>query len=62
MGKNKGGFKISDYPDIPINHHKTQDNYIMEVFRMTGKKNVKAFHDKCMARGDEYCLYSFTWD
>lgn len=34
----------------------------IESLRLSGAKNVDVVHEKCIAKGDPYCLYAITWD
>ena len=38
------------------------DRYMEEAYRIAGGKNPRGRHTKCMARGDEYCLFEYEWD
>ncbi len=60
---NKGGaLKMTGFPDIPLHHDAQQLGYMEEAFRISGGKNIRGHHPRCIARGDDHCLYEFTWD
>jgi hypothetical protein len=59
----RGSLKLVDFPDMPLYHEFDHLPYFEECFRLSrGGKNIRGSHPKCIARGDPYCLYEFTWD
>jgi hypothetical protein len=52
--------KLTDFPDIPLGHEKFQEYYLEELMRLCGIKNPVSRHTKCIARGDDCCLYEYT--
>jgi hypothetical protein len=56
-----GDFTVMDYPDIPLHHELDQLPYMEECGRIAGCKNIKGTHPKCIARGDDRCIYRFIW-
>lgn len=55
-------FKIEDAQDIPLYHDVELEAYFEELMRMAGAKNIKWNNQKCIARGDSYCLSECTWE
>lgn len=55
-------FKLTGYPDMPPDHSKFQEYYVEELMRMCGIKNPVSTHPKCVARGDDCCLYTYEWE
>ena len=58
----RGALKMTGFPDIPLGHDIEQLGYMEEAFRMSGGKGIRGSHPKCQARGDDCCLYEFTWE
>lgn len=54
--------KVTEYPDIPPGHEWNHLPFIEEAMRMAGASNLKSSHPKCIARGDEYCLFETSCD
>lgn len=54
--------RLTEFPNIPLHHELDQLPFMEEIARMTGAKNVKSSHPKCLARGDDHCIYSITWE
>jgi|GEM_PF-1723262 len=54
--------KLTDYPDIPLHHDLSHTTFMEEILRISGAKNVKGSHPKCMARKDPYCMWVFSWE
>ncbi len=61
-GPGLGVLKLVDFPDIPLYHDLSHTPYMAEILRLSSAKNVKGSHPKCIARGDDHCLFSFSWD
>jgi hypothetical protein len=53
---------LTDFPDIPLHHDWENTPYMVQCLRLARCKNPRATHTKCIARGDEQCLWEFTWD
>jgi hypothetical protein len=62
MEDKKVNLKLVEFPDIPLHHDVAQTDFIKEALRISGAKNVQGTHPKCIARGDEHCIYEFTWE
>lgn len=54
--------KLTDFPDIPLHHELDQQSFMEECYRISGGKNIQGTHPKCIARGDDCCLFEFTLD
>ena len=54
--------RLSDFPTVPLYHEFETTPYSEELLRMSGCKNPKGSHPKCMARGDDHCEWKFTWE
>jgi hypothetical protein len=54
--------KLTEYPDIPLHHDLSHTPFMEEILRISGAKNPKGTHPKCMARGDDHCLWDFRWE
>lgn len=50
------------FPDIPKGHEYSHMPYMCRIMELSSAKNVKAIHPKCMARGDDQCLFKFKWE
>lgn len=58
----KGGvLKISDFPDMPPRHELEQLPFMEECLRMSACTGVRGSHPKCISRGDDSCIYEFSW-
>jgi len=62
LGEKKVQLKLVDFSDIPLYHEIAQTDFIKEALRISGAKNVTGTHPRCIARGDEYCIYEFGWE
>lgn len=62
IGHGMGVLKLVDFPDIPLYHDLSHTPYMAEILRLSSAKNVRGLHPKCIARGDECCLFRFTWE
>jgi hypothetical protein len=60
--KNDSTVIITDFPDIPLHHDISTLAYMEEALILSGCKNVRGKHSKCIARGDDCCLFFFQWD
>lgn len=61
--KTGGALKLLNFSDMPLRHEYDQNPYMEECIRITQRgKNVRSSHPKCLARGDDHCLYEFHWD
>jgi len=56
-----GALKLVNFPDIPLHHDADQLPYMEECLRLSGAKNVRGSHPKCIARGDDCCIFRFSW-
>jgi hypothetical protein len=54
--------KLTGFPDMPLHHEMHQGSFIAEIARLTGIKNVKDTHPKCLARGDDHCIFQLKWE
>lgn len=53
---------LTEWPDIPLQHEYDQAPGVEAVIRLSGGRNVKSDHPKCIARGDGVCHFHFTWE
>jgi hypothetical protein len=53
---------LTDFPNIPEKHELEQLYYFEEILLMAKAKKAKATHPKCMARGDEQCIFDIIWE
>jgi hypothetical protein len=60
-GPNSAELKLSEYPDIPLHHDLSHTPFMETILAISGAKNPKGTHPKCMARGDDHCLWQFHW-
>jgi predicted hydrocarbon binding protein len=61
-GQNHMVVKLTDFTDIPL-HHEVQNMALLEeCINLVGGHNVHGTHPKCMARGDDWCEFSFEWE
>jgi hypothetical protein len=56
-----GRLRLTAFPDIPLHHEHNHQPYMEETFRMSGGKDIHGTHPSCLARGDEACIFEFTW-
>jgi hypothetical protein len=56
------GLKLTNFPDVPLYHEFNLIPYMLEAGRFAGAVNPQGTHSKCMARGDDHCLFEFTWE
>lgn len=54
--------RLTGYKQLPKHHEINQLFWVEEVLRMAGVKNPKGTHPKCLIKGDDCCIYHFTWD
>lgn len=54
--------KITDAPDIPLHHEWDQIPTMEETLWISGGKNVRVRHLKCIAWRDPHCLVDVTWE
>ncbi|MCD4813135.1 DUF2378 family protein [bacterium] len=53
---------LTEFLDIPLYHEIAQNAFIAEMLVISGAKNVIAKHPQCIARGDDHCIFEFTWE
>jgi hypothetical protein len=53
--------KLANFPDIPPRHEVENLPYFEEIMRLCHCREPKATHPRCIARGDDYCLFVFDW-
>lgn len=61
MRNRSNALKLTDFPDIPPGHEWNQLPFMEEAMRLAGAKDVRGKHTQCIARGDDHCLFEFTW-
>jgi hypothetical protein len=62
-GEKSGALKLVNVSHMPLYHEYDHIPYMEEAFRMTQRgKNIRGTHPKCLARGDDHCLYEFHWE
>ena len=54
--------ELTNIEGVPPHHELDQLPFMEEIARMTGAKNVQATHPKCLARGDDRCVYIVRWE
>ena len=59
--KNHVTLEIRDVPDMPRHHDVYHLGYMSQCLVMSGAKDVKGDHPRCMARGDDHCAFEFRW-
>ena len=62
LKEKSGAFRLVKWPDIPLHHEVDQLPFIEETLRISGGRNPRVRHDKCMARGDAYCSAHLQWE
>jgi len=62
IGEKEGQLVLIDFPDIPLHHELSHIPYMKKVMEMSSAQNVQINHPKCMARGDDHCLFKVTWE
>ncbi len=60
--RNSVELTLTEFPDMPLHHEIGQSAFMEEIARMTGLKQVSCTHPKCLARGDDHCLYVVSWE
>lgn len=61
VDKKKVQVQISEYPDIPLHHEIDHGTTFEELASLCGVKNSVCTQPKCIARGDDRCLFEITW-
>lgn len=61
-GKGFVDVKLTDWPDIPLYHDISHGAFMETAVEIAGGRNVRHTHPTCIARGDQFCLFKFTWD
>lgn len=62
VGEKRCLSRIYDWPDIPEFHEYDIMVPVKEAILLSGGRNPAVVHTKCMARGDEYCLFDEKWE
>jgi hypothetical protein len=59
--KDHVSFKVTNFPDIPKDHELEQIPFFEELMRVSNCREPHATHPKCIARGDDCCLFHLDW-
>ncbi len=53
--------RLTEFPGLPLNHEHLSVPFMKELLTHAGAKHCKCEHPKCLARGDQYCLFELSW-
>jgi hypothetical protein len=53
--------KLTEFPDLPLHHEQLSIPFMKEILAQAGAKNCTCQHPKCIARGDQHCLFQLAW-
>ena len=53
--------KLTEFPDLPVNHEILSVPFMKEILTQAGAKNCTCEHPQCLARGDAFCLFNLAW-
>ncbi len=53
---------VTELPDMPKGHEYETVPYMLEMLRMAKAKNPQGKHSQCVGRGDDRCVWEFSWD
>ena len=53
--------KITGVADAPLHHELLVIPYIESILTLCGLKTVAVKHTRCVARGDDSCVFQYSW-
>jgi hypothetical protein len=53
---------LTDFPDMPPYHEYNLTPSLDQIIRISGEKNPKVIHQKCVLKGDPGCEWAVSWD
>lgn len=62
VGERTASISVTDYPDIPLHHDVENMGWMEEALKLCGCRSPRVTHPKCLARGDEECLFVAAWE
>lgn len=57
-----GTLVLTDFPEMPVYHEYNLTPSIDEIIKISGGKNSKCIHEKCMLKGDQGCVWKISWE
>ncbi|NTV52356.1 MAG: hypothetical protein HGA76_05005 [Candidatus Firestonebacteria bacterium] len=62
LGEKVGTLTLTDFPEMPLHHEHNLTASIGRIIELSGAKNVKCVHEKCLRKGDPGCQWHITWE
>jgi len=57
-----GIVRLTDFPEMPVNHEYNLTPSIDQIIRLSNGKNTTCVHQKCMLKGDVGCEWNIAWE